>query len=206
MNKSIELPEGHQVCNTCGEPFMVLEGELARAVDPQNPECGCCDPSGLIAAAAMLDRAQGLWTEETIRPADGPDPAEVVFVRGPERLTHHDGVPYLARECRELVDGRWEGFVSMRRAPAPAFKVYLNHCHCGALFTVRSDDADAADRGPECSFCWGAYMRHLSSDESMGQNWNWSGREDDPAFSMADAFASAIELKRDLQGSLELAS
>jgi hypothetical protein len=30
-------------------------------------------------------------------------------------ITFHDGKAYLIRVCEELVNGRWEGFVSMQR-------------------------------------------------------------------------------------------
>ena len=36
------------------------------------------------------------------------------FMLGPESLTQHNGMPYMVRTCYELVEGRWEGFVSMR--------------------------------------------------------------------------------------------
>ena len=32
-----------------------------------------------------------------------------------ETLAYHDGQPYYIRTCHELVDGKWEGFVAMRR-------------------------------------------------------------------------------------------
>jgi hypothetical protein len=34
-----------------------------------------------------------------------------------EVLTIHRGQPYYVTTCYELIEGRWEGFVSMRPAP-----------------------------------------------------------------------------------------
>lgn len=47
------------------------------------------------------------------RRIDTPD-----FRAEPATLTWVKGKRYWMRECAELVDGKWEGFVSMRLAPA----------------------------------------------------------------------------------------
>lgn len=39
------------------------------------------------------------------------------FRREAEVLTIHNGEPFYVATCYELVEGRWEGFVSMRKAP-----------------------------------------------------------------------------------------
>ena len=41
---------------------------------------------------------------------------DVSFVMSPPTLTLHEGTAYEIRTCEELVDGRWEGFISMRPA------------------------------------------------------------------------------------------
>jgi len=30
-------------------------------------------------------------------------------------ITFHNGVPYLIRTCSEMIEGRWESFVSMQK-------------------------------------------------------------------------------------------
>jgi hypothetical protein len=48
----------------------------------------------------------------------GPRPAFVSadFRREAETLTTHNGEQYYVAVCSELIEGRWEGFTTMRRA------------------------------------------------------------------------------------------
>lgn len=47
---------------------------------------------------------------------DARQPAivEPDFIAYAEQPTTHDGKAYWLRQCFELIEGRWEGFVSMR--------------------------------------------------------------------------------------------
>lgn len=53
---------------------------------------------------------------EPVERADRPRPALIQpdFIREAEYATVHDGKPYWVCSCRELIEGRWEGFASMR--------------------------------------------------------------------------------------------
>lgn len=52
--------------------------------------------------------------------AQGFELPEPNFLLGPQSLAWHNGRPYLIRQCYDLMEGRWEGFVSMDALDKPS--------------------------------------------------------------------------------------